>query len=248
MSAHIFAAAVPEPYRIFCIELLPFSLGRYQLLRRFECAFVAEEETQATVEDLLLGLLVCSMRCREFLVWIQSKAAARELKAWGKRIRRQIKAEPHFNIYEKIGLFRQYLESSARVPKFWEEQSHQANPSGSHWSHSVEVTLRAELGYTIEQIEETPLGKALGDYFKWAESQGLITIMTEEQIADLERSEASATPEGNVTIDADKYLAWLKENAREGVLSSDELRRMMQENDPRVVAAAGRWEDLQNGS
>ncbi|HEV2350801.1 MAG TPA: hypothetical protein VG028_13250 [Terriglobia bacterium] len=192
MIAAIAKAAIPEPYRIFGLQLLPFSLGRYRRMQRFGCAFVAEEESTATFQDLVLGLAVCSQRCQEFDEWLQSKSCAKDLARWGRRIRREIAAEEHFNLYGKYELFKRYLDEASDMPKYWDESETQPI-SGAHWSHSVEVALRGELGYTAEEINENPLQKSLADYFKWAESQGLVRLMTPEEIAYVESGQAQMT-------------------------------------------------------
>src|SRR5438876_959627 len=88
MNAAYFQAAIPEPFTILGLRLKPLSLGRYRLLKRFGCAFVAEEETGANIEDLIIGVLVCSMRCDEFIEWAHSKHFAKDIKRWGKRVSR----------------------------------------------------------------------------------------------------------------------------------------------------------------
>jgi hypothetical protein len=181
-SASYFKAAIPEPFRIFGIRLLPLSLGRYRLLSRFGCAFVAEGEASATVDDLLLGILICSMRCQEFLEFIEGDNFKTELRRWGSRIRAEIEREDHFSILGKYELFQRYIAEGSELPKYWDEGRDQGT-SGAHWSHNVEVTLRAELGYTREEIEEGALSQALADYFKYAENQGMIRLMSEGEIA-----------------------------------------------------------------
>ena len=188
MPATIFQAAVPEPYRIFGLRLLPLSLGRYRLLKRFEVAFVAEGEATASMEDLLLGVLICSMRCEEFKAGVERGewSVEAELRKWGKHIRKEIRRDKHFNLFEKFGLFKAYLDAGSEMPRFLDEQPDRPT-SGAHWSHSVEVTLRSELGYTTEDIEEGSLSKALADYFRWAEGQGLVRLVTKEQELEMER-------------------------------------------------------------
>ena len=52
--------------------------------------------------------------------------------------------------------------------------------SHTHWSESVEVVLRGQLGWTKDEIEEEPLTKALADYFKHMENQGNVRLMPHE--------------------------------------------------------------------
>jgi len=178
-----FLAAIPEPYVILGRALRPFSLGRYRVLRRFDCAFVADDEAGAGVEDLILGVLACSMGCREFLEFIAAPQRDRELTRWGKAIRKQIKRESDFSLVSKIKLFQRYIDVSHAIPRFWNEQESEAAAPGSHWSQSLEVTLRSELGWTEREIEEEPLSKALAHFFALQESRGQIRIMTEEEQA-----------------------------------------------------------------
>jgi len=206
MSPSYFSAAIPEPFRILGLSLKPLSLGRYRLLRRFECAFVAEEEAAAGVSDLLLGGVICSMRVDEFL----EKAGAasqgrlqREIRRWGRRVCpwAWISAVPlvgkwwrkhhAFDALEKMALFRRYLDEGSVVPKYWEEEGG-GRSSGAHWAQSVEVVLRGELGWTAEEINEAPLSKALADYFRWAENKGLVRLMTAEEVAYVEERERDA--------------------------------------------------------
>jgi len=223
MDAAVFKAAIPEPFRIFGVQLLSLSLGRYRLLKRFGVAFVSEEETHAEVSDLLLGIFICSMRCQEFLGLLEDtgrkgiyhrgrealrglrpgkaalrprSALQREFQRWGKRIRKEIKADRHFSLFAKFGLFRFYLKEAATIPPYWEENS-DGMASGAHWSHSVEVTLRSELGWSREEIEEAPLSKAIADYFKWSESQGLIRLIAP---GETEMAEANARALAGVTV------------------------------------------------
>lgn len=181
MQPSIFNQAIPEPYRIFGLRLLPLSLGRYRILNRFDCSFVSEGESKATFEDLILGVLVCSMTVADFMELLDDRDKfAAELKRWGQHIRKEIRADPHFNLFAKFGLFRKYIQDANQVPKFWNEHEMQSE-STAHWSHAVEIALRSQVGYTSEEIDEAPLAKALADYFQWAQGEGLIRIMTDEE-------------------------------------------------------------------
>jgi hypothetical protein len=182
MDAAYFQAAIPEPYRIFGLRLLPLSLGRYRLLARFGCGFVADGEAQATMEDLLLGILICSMPVKKFLEFIESQDAVPELERWGELVHKQIAQEEYFSLYAKIGLFRAYIDEASRVPQYWEETPDDS-ASGANWAQSLEVVLRGQLNYTEAEIEEGPLSKALSDCFKLAESQGRIRIIADEELA-----------------------------------------------------------------
>lgn len=187
-----FEAAYPEPYRILGLRLKPLSLGRYQLLQRFGCAFVADDKAGAGALDLVVGVLICSMRCDQFVAFYESNAFPRFLKKWYRgfcppwwhcllpaRRRNQRNQEFTDLLLSRIQLFKDYIADGSRVPDYFIERENPA--SGAHWSHSVEVCLRSEVGWTREEIDEAPLSKALYDYFKHAESQGAIRLITPEE-------------------------------------------------------------------
>lgn len=195
-----FKRAIPEPFRILGLALKPLSLGRYRLLERFECAFVAEEEKTATVSDLILGCVICSMEVDAFLEALQSRALLKAVRRWGRKVcplpwlgifpgfGRWWRARHSFNVVEKVGLFKSYIRRGSEMPLYWSEDD-EGRSSGGHWSQAVEVTLRGKLGWTPREINEAPLSKAIADYFKYAESQGMITLMTPDEIAQVRAAE-----------------------------------------------------------
>lgn len=192
--ANYFEAAIPEPYRILGLALKPLSIGRYRLLSRFECGFVADKEQSIGIADLLIGLLICSMRCDEFLKFAESPNFSKEVAKWGRKVSsspfigmipligRTWRRKHGWNAIEKINLFKKYLESSAQVPAYIQEDD-ASGDSAAHWSQSIEVILRSELNWTNEEINEQPISKAISDYFKWAENKGAIRLLTVDQLA-----------------------------------------------------------------
>jgi hypothetical protein len=175
MEAAYFKAAIPEPFRILGLTLKLLSLGRYRLLKRFGCAFVADGSEEPTLSDLVIGVLICSMTCQEFKDFIAEPNCLNEIKAWGEKL-------GEFDCREKFKLFAEYVVLGSKIPDYWDEES-DGKVSAANWSQCVEAVLRGQLGWSGQEIDEEPLTKALSDYFKWAESQGLVTLMTAEDIA-----------------------------------------------------------------
>ncbi len=151
-------------------------------------------------QDLILGILICSQRCDEFIALLNSGRLCKEIARWGNKVfktgawrkfipRRWQNPKP-FNYLEKAGLFKRYLAEASRSPKYWEEQSG-GQSSGAHWSHSVEIVLRGELNWTADEINEMPLSKAIGDYYKWLENKGMIRLMNDYEIKLIEEMEKS---------------------------------------------------------
>ncbi len=200
-SAAYFTAAIPEPFRILGLSLKPLSLGRYRLLKRFDVAFVADGPANAESKDVILGVLICSQRVNDFLEWLDlhPKKRMKDLARWGRKVcprarfcklpivgRFFLREIP--SLIEKVQMFQAYIRESSQVPQYWNLSGDEGG-SGAHWSHTVEVALRSEVGWSKYEIDEEPLSKALADYFKFAESQGAIRLMTPEEV---EQGEANA--------------------------------------------------------
>jgi hypothetical protein len=193
MSAAYFTAAIPEPFQILGLKLKPLSIGRYRILKRLNCAFVSEVETKAEAADLIIGVLVCSMRCQDFMEIYDSNRLEMFLRKWSRSISpmpwigfiplvgKWWRARYSFDMFEKMNLFKRYIEQGSEAPKYFDESGDKA-VTGAHWSHSIEVTLRSECNWGKLEVDEDPLTKALADYFKYLENQGLVRLMTEDDI------------------------------------------------------------------
>ena len=199
-AAH--TAEYPEPFQILGLRLLPLTLTKYRLLARFGIAFVSDTEAKWTLADLLLGLIICSRSSAEFLELLQAGELGPTIKAWRRRIcplpalgllpgiGRWWRKRYAFNIYDKVILFKQYIEVHTKTPPVWDLK--ESPPTGSHWSQNLEIILRSQLGWTTKDLDEAPLCKALHDYLKWAENQEAVRFMTAEEVqyvAELEKQE-----------------------------------------------------------
>lgn len=152
-------------------------------MRRFECAFVQQQEGQATLNDLLLGVLICSLPAdgKQFMEFIQQKDFDRQMKRWGQKI-----GMPDFQ--EKARLFMEYLRAG------WEEPAHfnkQPGSSGGDWVQNIRITLMTRLGYSNSEVMTMPMSQALADYFKLAEADGIIHLISAEEIASMAANSAA---------------------------------------------------------
>lgn len=189
-----FLRAIPEPVRVLGLALRPMSLGHYRLLKRFQVAFVSDETATANVSDLLTGVLICSMPVDEFIAFASSKSFTQEVRRWSKKLFPAVwicslpfignwwRKRHGFNVLEKMAIFQKYIASAQRIPNYTCTQNSPGKNSG-HWSHSIEICLRSELGWTAQEINEQPLSKALADYFRFAESNGMVILLQDADLA-----------------------------------------------------------------
>jgi hypothetical protein len=190
------AAAYPDPWQILGVQLRPFSLGHLLKLRKLGNAFAADDAAEAHLGDLLLAILVCAMPSHpdplkdEFWAWLnrpvakwrtwcpwlfhQFTPAELFILKWGRRCR-------GVDLKERAELFQKYIQTHSEMPGYWNE-SKSTRTSGAHWSHSVLATLVSRCGYTQEEAYNVPIIKALNDYFKWAETEGHLTLMSAEEL------------------------------------------------------------------
>ena len=196
------------------LPLKPLSITRYRLMAWRGVAFAAEEERTATAGDLLMGVLICSMTVKDFKAFAASPGFQSQVQKWGrnqgffepKPIEWTLNPRIFFCApinwaYRKLfpdqydmgdleyltgemKRFQDYIKAGSKAPEFWDE-SQDCKVSAAHWSQSIEVVLRGNLGWTQEEIDEEPLGKALQDYFKYMENQGLVRLMSAEEARDL---------------------------------------------------------------
>jgi hypothetical protein len=195
ITGDCFTAALPRPYQILGLRLRPLSLGRFRLLRRVDCAFVAEQAAVANFGDLVLGVALCSMTCAEGASWLDSNCLLQDIRTWSNRIcpAPWIGFLPFIGVWwrkrnsfdplDKIRLFRDYVAEASEIPKFW--QLNEGSGGGAaHWSESMEVALRGQLGWSREEIEEQPLQKAIRDFFQLLEGSGAIRLLAEGELED----------------------------------------------------------------
>ena len=204
----IFEAALPKPYRVLGLRLRPFSLGHYMILRRHGCAFVADDKSDATRDDLVFACLVCSMTFDEFDAWIQQgrvrwierlrsllSFSATEIKVaflgsqaqldvvrWGRKVGSLWSFKP------KAELFMRYLADNAEMPKYWIEK--EGPGGGAHWAQTALNVLTGELHLTRKEALEMPLREALLHCCAHGEAMGTLRLMTPEEIAIAEGGNA----------------------------------------------------------
>ncbi len=192
-----FTASLPDPFQILGLKLKPLSLGRYRLLRRLDNAFVSDTAQDFDPADLILGVAVCSHRVDEMMEILEHGDLSKRIRKWSRTIcpwpmlhrvpfvGAWWRKKYAFNILEKVALFKQYIAHHTEMPPYW-DLTEDTPPSGSHWSHGVEIILRSQLGWTTEDINEAPMSKALFDYLGWAESQGSVKLIADYELQAIE--------------------------------------------------------------
>lgn len=190
MSASYATAALPEPHTILGQRLKPFCMGHWLILCRFNSPLCRDENPGLeTPDDLVFAVFVCCHEPDEFMVEIESPELPQKLEMWGKEI-------GLFDFQEKGRAFMRYFNDATRQPKFWQSGSSDAQPTGTHWSQAVTLTLTGQCGYTEAQVKNAPFGKVISDFMRYCETQGSVRIMTEQEIEMIEAAEKEAAQRG----------------------------------------------------
>lgn len=186
-----FTAAFPEPHVILGLRLLPLSLGRYRLLKRFNSPFVDDDtkaiSLPAMCKELFFALVICGLPCREFRELVTAGKLVKECKRFGKTIGRVIARENGFNIMAKHAQFKRYLDDGTALP--WKPLARAGGidtQTVSHWSHAMEVNLRARVGWTADEVDEEPMTKAMCDFFQFMQSEGAVDLVSHEDFSEIE--------------------------------------------------------------
>jgi hypothetical protein len=204
ISTDFFSAAYPEPWQVLGVKLRPFSLGHYLKLSRLGCAFVSDKEETATLSDLLLGVVVCSMPTKPvveddpFWQWLGRQRGGWRHRIYSiiQRLRRKPAASPaeydaflwgkrvgEIDLPGKVKIFADYIEQHSAAPAYVEEHKTIAPKiSGAHWTQSVLSCLVSKCGYTMEEALNVPVSRALSDFLKQAESDGAVRLLPAEAL------------------------------------------------------------------
>jgi hypothetical protein len=183
---------IPEPYIILGIELKPLCLGHIFLMKRFECGFASEDPNYTGgIDDLLLGLSICSRTYEEFIEFIRDIDKFQEWsREWGLAIKKQIKKEKPFDLFSRFQLFKDYLKAGIIIPKYWEnENSDDDRETGTHWTQTVLHVLMSDIGYSQSEALNIPVSRALHEYFRYLEKNGAVTLMTDDDLEIIDKAE-----------------------------------------------------------
>lgn len=172
---------LPVKYKLFGVDLQPFSMGHYLVLKRFDSPLIktgAAMNLAQLIASLVLGVLVCSMTHKEFKS-LDSKKVDSCLSA----IRTRLKKE-RINPVHKLKLFNEYASVDDCVPQFelMGSESDESSPKtlGGDWTENVIITM-TRLGYSFDEVMELPLRVCLSHYFVFQQQEGNLRILTDEE-------------------------------------------------------------------
>jgi hypothetical protein len=169
------------------VALRPFSIGAYLLMKKYEIVYAEENpNTPITIGDLVMSILICSRTFDDFISLMQSENCLTEIKNWGKCIDKEIRNNPNY-FCEKSNMFVKYMEDGMKTPKYWvlandDDRSGSSNKLMEH----IITTLQGQLGYQRSETLNCSYRQALYDYLLYLEQKGVIQIMNDGELSELE--------------------------------------------------------------
>ncbi len=149
-------------------------------MQRFNNGFVSSDEKTAEMADLVMGVYICSQTYEEFWQSIDEEDFLTRIQKWGEFAK-------DFDLKEKSLLFLKYIHDGSEQPVVIYEG--ETSQSGAHWAQTVLTVLTGQCGYTRSEALNAPLSLALHDFYKLAESNGLVTLATPDIAAALNEQE-----------------------------------------------------------
>jgi hypothetical protein len=183
------SALIPQNTIICGVRLKPFCLGHLMLLEELNNPLIAETEKDINLVDgtyhLYCALLICGLTYEEGVELCSNERLFNEtLSDFQNNLMLNIAAEPDWNIFSKVNLFKQYLGYYVDMPIYEELQSRgDSSPSGTDWKTSIFTTFKKT--YTETQILNMPLRKLFYEWSAIGESDGAIKTFNKYQYESL---------------------------------------------------------------
>ena len=187
------AALIPITWTICGVRLRPFSLGHYIILESLGNPLIAEKAQEMPITDTLAwffsALLVCAATYEDNLLILNDDVEHKRLfKEFSENVMKNMEAEPGWNIFGKLKLFREYIDHYFSVPIYNEEHESKAkSPSGGDWRTTILLTFK-KFGYSETEILNMSFKKLFYIWCSFAESEGAIKIWNKMDLEMLARS------------------------------------------------------------
>ena len=194
MAKNIFSyndAINPITFTICALELKPFSLGSYILLEQIDSPFLtdnpgAEVEMISGLSQFLMCLLICSQTYEDNKVMLEDRILLdKTVKIFTASFLKSMALEPHWNIYTKLALFKEYIKYFTDMPIFQKEQKTESVPSGIDWKQNLFTIAKSEFGYKETEILNMPLKRLFYEWCSYAEKNGAIRVQNAEEMDNL---------------------------------------------------------------
>jgi hypothetical protein len=197
LSERYAEALLPDRIRILGRTLHPYCIGHALLLHRIGSPFVSpssplsgerteERGPESGVGDLLLALWILSRPWQQAAAGLRKRRTRWLLNLWGWQLR-QLNSD--LALFHAQCQIQECLGRAWDGPDLWEEQAAKTNrKSGAPVLASLKVMLCGIFKCSEDQALSTPIRVALFDTAAWAETQGAIQWVNEDELSDIDEA------------------------------------------------------------
>ena len=182
-ASNYYADVCPQPpYRVLGLPLLPLSAGHLLRLYQLESPFVLGGVP--TIEDLVLGVLVCSRNYQQSGQALTDPALPKEMLKWQKRISRSGWFKPvKIDYSAKIKLFIDYIEDGTQTPNYWSQST--SSTADNHCPSVLFVLndLERVSNWTRAELIDRPWKETMWDWLTHKLIDGKITAFIDDDAA-----------------------------------------------------------------
>ena len=181
------SALLPPPFTICGVQLRPFCLGHYLILRHVNSPINAEVAKDVDMIEgiywLFHAIIVCALTYEENLKLLEDDQLLKETTAkFSDHLMQAMTKEKNWNIHEKLVLFKRYLGYHFSIPMYEQEGKDEGKPTGIDWTQGIYTVLKQDLGYTESEILNMPMRKLFYEWCSVAERNGCIKVFNKTSL------------------------------------------------------------------
>lgn len=183
-------ALIPVQWTICGVILRPFSLGHFLILEQIQNPLINDQEAGANLIEgmysFFQALVICGQSYEENLKTLSSDESQKEVfDRFTVNLLKNMDIDKSWNIFDKIKLFKEYMNYYMDIPIYSEEKSSDDKmPSGTDWKQNIYLTFK-KLGYRESEILNMSFKRLFSEWTSHAESEGAIKVMNKYDLDNL---------------------------------------------------------------
>ena len=191
---HFDQALLPVTWDICGVRLRPFSMGHYIILKNIGNPMLDNSETNIADDEKLCWffqtLLICASTYEDNIEMLQNLESHKEtMDKLVANLMKVMESDPHWNIFEHLRSFRDYVNFYMDVPVYFNEhESKEVTKSGIDWVQNLYFTMKKHGGYSESEIMNMNFKKLLYVWCSYAESEGSIKVINKQDLQQLARA------------------------------------------------------------
>ena len=181
-TGYYFDTALIPPQHIVCgVQLKPFCLGHYMILRQLHNPLISDVERAVTADEgvywLFHAIITCALSYEDNLEMMQDDAKFKKIcNEFSEHLIQNMADDAKWNIPAKLLLFKKYINNHFSMPMYEVEGKHEGKASGIDWCQNMFNIFKQHMGYTDTEILNMPFRKLFYLYCSYAEENGALKV------------------------------------------------------------------------